>query len=74
MPYNNKSVQKITKKFDQNDYLEILSEYNTFWLLIDRKTFRSVGWIWYLNKLLEPIKTIYFDTASTQSLKNFRRQ
>ena len=69
-----KDNKKDNKKIDQNDYLEILSEYNTFWFLIDGKTFRSVDWIWYFYKLFEPIKTIYFDATSAQSLENFRRQ
>ena len=55
MSYNIKSVQKIIKNFDQNDYLEILSEYNTSGFLSMEK--HSEAWIGfgisthYLNRL-----------------------
>ena len=38
-------VQLQTEKHNENDRLNILSEYNTFWVLVNGKTFSSVNWI-----------------------------
>ena len=38
-----KLIQLLPKKFNENDHLNILSEYNNFWTLVDGKHFSSIN-------------------------------
>ena len=60
---NGKLIQLLTKKFNESDYLDILFEYYTFWVLVNGKTFSSVNWIWYFYKRMEPFDRILIQHA-----------
>ena len=68
-----KLIQRLHKKYDEEKYLSILSEFNNYWILIDGKTYSSVDWIWYFYKRLSTLARVNFKKMNLLNLEKFRR-